>query len=355
MTEGVPDSPVEGQAVGSSGPGATVRVAACTTPVRLADPAANAETILEVAHTCAERSVSLVAFPELALTGYSIDDLFLQDVVLEAAEAALERIVEASARLPSAMVLGVPLRHAGRLYNTAVIVHRGRLLGVVPKVHLPNYREFYERRYFASGDGTDGSIIRVGRHSAPFGPDLLFVAEERPRLIIHVEICEDMWVPKQPSALGALAGATVLVNLSASNITVGKADTRRMLCQAQSARCTAAYLYTASGEGESTTDLAWDGQTSIYEDGVLLAETSRFEPGARLAVADVDVNRLNDARARSDIFAQCRAGYQAQVARFRRVPLRFGIDTDLRGADDRLVGKVPVPACGASEHHGPGS
>ncbi|MBI0539576.1 hypothetical protein D9599_29150 [Roseomonas sp. KE2513] len=319
MTEGVPDSPVEVQAIGSSGPGAAVRVAACTTPVYLADPAANADTLLEVAHTCAERSVSLVAFPELALTGYSIDDLFLQDVVLDAAETAVERVVEASAHLPSVMVLGVPLRRAGRVYNTAVIIHRGKLLGVVPKVHLPNYREFYERRYFASGNGTDGSVIRVGRHAAPFGPDLLFVAEDRPGLIVHVEICEDMWVPKQPSALGALAGATVLVNLSASNITVGKADTRRMLCQAQSARCTAAYLYTASGEGESTTDLAWDGQTSIYEDGILLAETSRFEPGARLAVADVDVDRLNDARARSDIFAQCRALHEAQVARFRRI------------------------------------
>ncbi|MHB0670491.1 nitrilase-related carbon-nitrogen hydrolase [Roseomonas mucosa] len=319
MADDVPDSPVVVQDTGSSGPSATVRVAACTTPVRLADPAANAETILEVARTCAERSVSLVAFPELALTGYSIDDLFLQDVILDAAEAAVERVVEASVHLPSLMVLGVPLRHAGRIYNTAVIIHRGELLGVVPKVHLPNYREFYERRYFASGNGTDGSFIRVGRYSAPFGPDLLFVAEDRPGLIVHVEICEDMWVPKQPSALGALAGATVLVNLSASNITVGKADTRRMLCQAQSARCTAAYLYTASGEGESTTDLAWDGQTSIYEDGILLAETSRFEPGARLAVADVDVDGLNDARARSDIFAQCRAIHEAQVARFRRI------------------------------------
>ncbi|TPG57400.1 hypothetical protein EAH89_10705 [Roseomonas nepalensis] len=319
MTDDVPDNPVEVHAVESSGPGAAVRVAACTTPVHLADPAANADILLEVARTCAERSVSLVAFPELALTGYSIDDLFLQDVVLDAAEAAVERVVEASAHLPSVMVLGVPLRHAGRVYNTAVIIHRGKLLGVVPKVHLPNYREFYEHRYFASGNGTDGSVIRLGRHSVPFGPDLLFVAEDRPGLIVHVEICEDVWVPKQPSALGALAGATVLVNLSASNITVGKADTRRMLCQAQSARCTAAYLYTASGEGESTTDLAWDGQTSIYEDGVLLAETSRFEPGARLAVANVDVDRLNDARARSDIFAQCRTLHEAQVARFRRI------------------------------------
>lgn len=327
MTENVQPELPPGQSTGPSGPDAQVRVAACTTPVRIADPEVNADTLLTTARACDARLVSLVAFPELALTGYSIDDLFLQDVVLDAAEAALRRIVEASVHIQSVMVVGAPLRHAGRVYNTAVVVHGGRVAGVVPKVHLPNYREFYERRYFASGQGTEGSMIRLGEQHVPFGPDLIFVAEDRPGLVFHAEICEDMWVPIQPSAIAALAGATVLVNLSASNITVGKADTRRMLCQAQSARCTAAYLYTASGEGESTTDLAWDGQTSIYENGVLLAETSRFKPGARIAVADINVSLLARARGCSGIFAQCRANHEAQVVRFRHVSLHSGADT----------------------------
>jgi NAD+ synthase (glutamine-hydrolysing) len=179
------------------------------------------------------------------------------------------------------LLVGAPLRHMGALYNCALAIHRGRLLGVVPKIHLPNYREFYEPRHFVSGDGQVGGTVTIGSHTVPFGTDLLFAAEDRRDFIVHAEICEDVWVPNPPSGEAAVAGATVLANLSASNITIGKAETRRLLCQSQSARCLAAYLYAAAGAGESTTDLAWDGQASVFENGVVLAETERFPATVR--------------------------------------------------------------------------
>lgn len=299
------------------------RVAACTTPVALADPAANAAAILGVARQCHDQGVAVAVFPELAVTGYSIDDLLLQDTLLDAAERALAQIVEASAVLQPLLLFGLPLRHAGRLYNCAVAVHRGRVLGVVPKVHLPNYREFYEHRHFASGEGMDGGTIECCGQHAPFGPDLVFAADDVEGLVVHAEVCEDFWVPVPPSALAALAGATVLANLSASNITIGKAETRRLLCQSQSARCLAAYLYSAAGSGESTTDLAWDGQASIFENGVCLGETDRFPDSERIALADVDLDLLRQERARMGTFDDNRRHLGAAVARFRRVGFRL--------------------------------
>lgn len=300
-----------------------VRVAACTTACVLADPEANAEALIQVARTCAERSVAVVAFPELALSGYSIEDLFLQDVVLDAVGRAAEWIIEQSSQLLPVLLIGTPLRHMGRIFNAVLAVHRGRLLGVVPKVHLPNYREFYEHRYFASGRGTEGGEIRVGRHIAPFGPDLLFSAEDVPGLVVHTEVCEDMWVAIPPSAIAALAGATVLVNLSASNITIGKAETRRLLCRSQSVRCLAAYLYTSAGAGESTTDLTWDGQTGIFENGVLLAETARFRSSPQPAVADIDLDLLCHERACRSTFDDNRRRYRAATNAFRHVLFRL--------------------------------
>ena len=276
------------------------RVAACTTPTALADPAANAVAILSAAQQCHEHSAAVAVFPELALSAYAIDDLLLQDALLDAVEASVDDLVARSSELMPLLLVGAPVRHAGRLYNAALAIHRGRLLGVVPKIHLPNYREFYERRHFASGDGTEGGEIRLGSHLAPFGPDLLFAASDVAGLIVHAEICEDFWVPVPPSAVAALAGATVLANLSASNITIGKADTRRLLCLSQSARCLAAYLYAAAGTGESTTDLAWDGQAAVFETGVELAATDRFPSGERLAVADIDLDLLRQERLRME-------------------------------------------------------
>lgn len=320
------------------------RVAACTTVCTLADPMANAKAVLDSVRACHDQGVALALFPELALSGYAIDDLFLQDCLLDAVEAAVDHLVEQSRGLMPLILVGAPLRHAGRIYNTAVAVQRGRLLGVVPKVHLPNYREFYEHRHFASGTGTDGAEIRVGAHTAPFGPDLLFAAADLDGFVVHAEVCEDLWIPVPPSSQAALAGATVLANLSASNITIGKAETRRLLSKSQSARCLAAYLYASAGAGESTTDLAWDGQASIFENGETLAETDRFPQGAQMAVADLDLDLLRQERLRMGTFDDNRRLYDAAGGRFRRVPFRVDPpagDLGLR----RTVARFPfVPA-----------
>jgi NAD+ synthase (glutamine-hydrolysing) len=294
------------------------RVAACTTPTSLADPAANAAAILEAAGRCHEQGAALAVFPELGLSAYSVEDLLLQDPLLEAVDAAIAELIERSRELMPLLLVGAPVRHAGRLYNTALTIHRGRLLGVVPKIHLPNYREFYEHRHFASGQGSDGGMVRLGGQEAPFGPDLLFEAADLPGFVVHAEICEDFWVPVPPSGIAALAGATVLANLSASNITIGKADTRRLLCLSQSARCLSAYLYAAAGTGESTTDLAWDGQAAIFENGVELAATDRFPSGERIAFADIDLDLLRQERARMGTFDDNRRRY-AEGASFRRI------------------------------------
>jgi NAD+ synthase (glutamine-hydrolysing) len=307
------------------------RVAACTVDSHLADPAANARAILDEARLCHAEGAVLAVFPELCVSGYAIDDLLLQDVLLDAVEHALLTIAEGTRDLLPILLVGAPLRHGARLFNTAVAIHRGSILGVVPKTHLPNYREFYEKRHFAAGAGTeDGSIHLGDDDDIPFGPDLLFEAEDLPGFTLHVEICEDVWVPVPPSAHGALAGATVLANLSASNITIGKADTRTLLSASQSARCLAAYLYAAAGAGESTTDLAWDGQASIFELGETLAETDRFPLAAQRAMADIDLDRLRQERLRMGSFDDNGRAIGLDPRAFRRVPLRLDPpETDL--------------------------
>jgi NAD+ synthase (glutamine-hydrolysing) len=272
------------------------RVAACTTRTALADPATNAQSILAMAADCDRQAVAVAVFPELGLSGYSISDLLQQVTLLNAVEAAIETIIAGSADLMPLLLVGAPLRHLGALYNCAVVIHRGALLGIVPKIHLPNYREFYEPRHFTSGDGCEGGSITIAGHTAPFGVDLLFTADDVRGLVVHAEICEDIWVPNPPSGAAAAAGATVLANLSASNITIGKAETRRLLCRSQSARCLAAYLYAAAGAGESTTDLAWDGQASVFENGNTLAETERFPVADQAAIADIDLDMLAQER-----------------------------------------------------------
>jgi NAD+ synthase (glutamine-hydrolysing) len=271
------------------------RVAACTTRITLADPAANAQAILRLAQDCDRQGVALAVFPELGISGYAISDLLQQATLLDGVETAIDALVDASNSLLPLLLVGAPIRHLGALYNCALAIHRGKLLGVVPKIHLPNYREFYEPRHFVSGDGATGEIT-VASHRAPFGSDLLFAAEDLRGFTVHAEICEDVWVPIPPSGEAALAGATVLANLSASNITIGKAETRRLLCRSQSARCLAAYLYAAAGAGESTTDLAWDGQASVFENGNTLAETERFPADHAAAIADIDLGLLQQER-----------------------------------------------------------
>ncbi len=278
------------------------RVAACTLPVAIADPASNVARTLEQVRACHDEGVAVALFPELGLTGYAIDDLFLQDVLLDAVRDGLDVLIEASADLRPVIVVGAPLRHVNRIYNCAVVIHGGRVLGVAPKSYLPNYREFYERRWFAPGDDQASSAIVVGDAEVPFGPDLVFHAWDLPDLTFHVEICEDMWVPVPPSAEAALAGAHVLLNLSGSPITIARAEDRQMLVRSASARCQAAYVYAAAGQGESTTDLSWDGQTLIYECGDLMAAGERFPDGARRTIADIDLDRIRQERMRQGTF-----------------------------------------------------
>ncbi|SHV97994.1 glutamine-dependent NAD(+) synthetase [Mycobacteroides abscessus subsp. abscessus] len=295
-----------------------VRVAACTHHTALADPAANAESVLRLARECHDDAAALAVFPELTLSGYSIEDILLSDTLLESVTEALATIVEESADLLPVLVVGAPLRYRHRIYNTAVVIHRGAVLGVVPKSYLPTYREFYESRQIAAGDDVEGTI-RLNGVDVPFGPDLLFAADDLPNFVLHVEICEDMWVPVPPSATAALAGATVLANLSGSPITIGRADDRKLLARSASSRCLAAYVYAAAGEGESTTDLAWDGQTMIYENGVLLAESERFPRGERRSVADVDTELLASERLRMGTFDDNRRTFADRTSEFRRI------------------------------------
>ena len=304
------------------------RVAAVTLPVVPVDPAANAAAIIEQARALAEDGVCLAAFPELCLTGYAIDDLLLSDVLLSDVLTAIETLRAASADLLPALVVGAPLRLGDRLYNCALVIQGGRVRGVAPKSYLPTYREFYEKRHFAPGDALPAGVesielpgVRSGSDGAertesadgsgdtepvarvPFGANLLFEVEDVPGLTFHVEVCEDMWVPVPPSALAALAGATVLVNLSGSPITVGRAEDRELLARSSSARGLAAYVYAAAGQGESSTDLAWDGQTLVYENGELLGTTERFPDGPRATVVDVDIEGLRAERLRQGTFA----------------------------------------------------
>lgn len=288
------------------------RVAAATIPVHPAQPDLNAREVISVAREADECGTALVVFPELCLSGYAIDDLVLQDVLLDEVDAAIGRIAAASAELAPILIVGAPIRHSGALYNCAVSIHRGQVLALSPKLHLPNYREFYEKRHFTTpGPSTPTSINASAWNRAPHGADMpipfgpvLIEAGDVPGLVISPEICEDMWVPVTPSSIAALSGATVIANLSASPITVGRAEDRRLMVRSASSRLHAAYLYCAAGEGESTTDLAWDGQTMIYECGDLLAEGERFIAGARqITIADIDLDRLVSERMRQGSFS----------------------------------------------------
>ncbi|QQM67510.1 NAD(+) synthase [Actinomyces weissii] len=298
------------------------RVAAVTLPVVLADPVSNAQAVIEQARSLSAQGVCLAAFPELCLTGYSIDDLFLNEVLLQDTLAAIESLRAATAELGTALVVGAPLRVGNRVYNCALVICGGQVLGAAPKSYLPNYREFYDKRYFAAGDSPEEGRVTLpgvrqpsgssrqgpsgpGEHAdavVPFGPDLLFEVEDVPGLVFHVEVCEDMWVPVPPSSMAALAGANVLLNLSGSPITVGKAEDRKLLARASSARNLAAYVFAAAGQGESSTDLAWDGQTFVYENGELLGETERFPEGPRATVVDVDIEGMVAERLRQGSF-----------------------------------------------------
>ena len=302
-----------------------IRAAVCVPRVRVAEPEFNAEHTLRLARRASEMHAAVALFPELGVSAYTSEDLFHQDALLDAAEAACARLVEGSRDLSPVLLVGAPLRFKGKLFNCAVVIYRGGVLGIVPKTYLPNYREFYEKRQFTSGRDAVHREVRFLGETIPFGNDLIFDAENIKGFALHVEICEDVWAPIPPSTYAALAGATVLANLSASNITVGKAEYRRDLCASQSGRCIAAYMYAAAGPGESTTDLAWDGHALIYENNDRLAESERFADDEHLIAADVDLERLAQDRMRMTSFNDAVGDHRERVRGIRRVPFEFRI------------------------------
>ena len=302
-----------------------IRVAAGMPLVQIAEPSVNAERTVALARRASDEQAALVVFPELGLSGYSIEDLFHQQALHASVVDALEVVIAASAELAPVIVVGAPLRAEGGLFNTAVVIHRGRVLGVVPKSYLPEYREFYEKRHFrASRDVVGDELVLLGE-SAPFGSRLLFPCADLPDFVLHVEICEDLWAPIPASTYGALAGATVLANLSDSNVTIAKADYRRLLCASQSARTISAQVFASAGVGESTTDLAWDGQAMIYENGEQLAESERFADEPQLILADVNLDRIVSDRSTTSSFGDSVHDHRRALARFRRVDFELGL------------------------------
>ncbi len=316
-----------------------IRVAAATPRASVGDTTANAAATIALATQADAQHVDLVVFPELNLTSYALDDLHLQTAQQRATLAAIDSVVAASATLRPVLLVGAALVRAGRLYNCAVAIARGRVLGVVPKTFLPNYREFYEKRWFASGAGLTGLSIDLGGESVPFGTDLIFAARDLPGFVVHAEICEDYWAPTPPSTAGALAGALICCNLSASNIVIGKAREREMLAAAQSARAVCAYVYSAAGPGESTTEVAWDGQGLIHELGEQLAQSRRFATEPDLVVADVDCERIAQERLRTGTFNDAAAFAGHPETRIRRIA--FDHLTDPAVADVGLERVVP--------------
>ncbi|OTP73728.1 NAD synthetase / Glutamine amidotransferase chain of NAD synthetase [Caballeronia sordidicola] len=321
------------------------RVAVGVPRCKVADPAFNAAETIELAKQAAANGAVLVAFPELGISAYTCDDLFHQRALLDACEEALATVVAASKSLSVAMIVGMPLRVEHTLFNCAIVVAGGKIQGVVPKSYLPNYGEFYEARQFSAAENASVDRVNLLGSDVPFGSSLLFEIADMPLFRFHVEICEDVWVPIPPSSFAALAGATVLVNLSASNVVVGKAGYRHQLVSQQSARCLSAYLYTSAGRGESTTDLAWDGQAIIYENGELLAESERFLDTSHLVFADVDLERLSRERMRQTTFGQSVRRHADEVSAFETI--RFDLELPLNRALplDRAVERFPyVPS-----------
>ncbi len=321
-----------------------VRVAAAVPEVRIADPAFNARRAIELARQASEAGAAVVVFPELGLSGYSIDDLFHQQALQRAVLEAIEEVRAETEDLPSVLAVGAPLAAEGGLFNAGVVMHRGRLLGVVPKSYLPEYREYYEKRYFRTTRDVVRPELELLGHTVPFGSDILFTSRDVPNFTFHVEVCEDLWVPIPPSCYGAMAGATVIANLSASNITVGKADFRRMLCRSQSARAIAGYIFTAAGMGESTTDLAWDGQAMIFERGDLLAEAERFALGDQVILADIDLDRIVSDRSSMTSYGDAIHDHREALRRMRRV--EFDLEMGAEHVPlERAVARYPfVPA-----------
>lgn len=280
-----------------------VRVGVCSPELRVADIEFNTQKIIEAIDIAIQEECSVTVFPELCITGYTCADLFFQPSLLEAAKDGLAKISKHLETSGNTAIVGLPLSIGGALYNTAAFISGGKILGIVPKTYLPNYNEFYEERWSSSANDCGVDSVEIAGVSVPFGTDILFQAENFRDCIIGIEICEDLWSVIPPSSTQALSGATLLVNLSASDELLGKYDYRQKLVQSQSARCLAAYLYAGAGAGESTTDVVFAGHSLIAENGTILSETKRFEFSTQIASADIDIARLISERQKNNTFA----------------------------------------------------
>jgi NAD+ synthase (glutamine-hydrolysing) len=330
-----------------------VRVAAAVPHVRMGDPAFNAERTVELAGRAHGTGAAVVVFPELGLAGYSSEDLFHQAALLDGVEAGLQRVVAASVDVQPVLIVGAPVRVEGGLFNAALVIHRGEILGATPKSYVPEYREYYEKRQFRAARDVIGDHLTILGTTVPFGPDIVYTCRDVPGFALHVEICEDLWSPIPPSTYGALAGATVLANLSASNITIGKAEFRRMLCESQSAKTLSAYVFAAAGLGESTTDLAWDGQALICENGELVAEAHRFSDDEELITGDIDLDRLHSDRMSISSYGDTIGDVRERLRAVRRIEFELDEHAQLAGTLPlkRHVERFPyVPANPASRN-----
>ena len=292
-----------------------VRIGVVSPELRVADVAFNEERICQAMEAGVAQGCRFLLFPELCVTGYTCADLFFQPLLIERARQALRRIAQATTGSQTTVVVGSPVAQGGRLFNSAIFIASGRILGVIPKTFLPNTQEFYEERWFSSAHELAADILEWDGQLIPFGPDLLFQAESMPDCVVGVEICEDVWSVEPPSGRMAMRGATVLLNLSASPELLGKEAYRRNLVLSQSARCLAAYVYASAGPGESSTDLVYSGHSLIAENGTLLAETQRFRFDTQISVADIDIERLVGERRKNNSYGASRT-----EASFRIIP-----------------------------------
>ncbi|MGZ3578034.1 MAG: NAD(+) synthase [Syntrophales bacterium] len=322
-----------------------IRVAVCIPELKVADAPFNVSSTIKLVKQASANNAILALFPELGISAYSNEDLFHQDALLQSVLDGVREILHATRDLNIILVIGAPLRVDFRLFNCGIVIYRGRILGIAVKSYLPNYREFYEGRQFSPAEGARSKVIDIcGQENVPFGADILFDVKNIKNFAFFIEICEDVWVPIPPSSYAAMAGATVIGNLSASNITVGKSDYRQSLASNQSARCISAYLYAAAGPGESTTDLAWDGHAMIYENGNLLAESERFSWQSQLIYGDVDLDRLAQDRMRMNSFGQNASTHRERLEKFRKVSFTV-IPVEKRILLDREYPRFPyIPA-----------
>lgn len=290
-----------------------IRAGAAIPELYLGDPEANGKEIVSLAHKAAGLGIRVLVYPELCLTGYTCGDLFLQRHLLDAAAITLEDILAQTRDLDTVLIMGIPLEGDTQLYNCAVILHRGEILGAVPKLHLPNHNEFYEKRWFSGGANRLSDTVKIGERQVPFGQDLLFKSRNLP-LVLGAELCQDLWMTIPPSSYQALNGANLIVNPSASNELAGKAAYRSELVNQQSARCIAGYIYASSSFGESTTDAVFAGHALISENGIMLAE-SRFEEDV-LIYRDLDLQRLDSERKKISGFRDGAPAYPCRIIEF---------------------------------------